>query len=98
MRMRWKREMIYIEKKAKGGYFNRLFDRENIHYTYVDSADDFEDTKGNIYITSQKTGLYTTALAQGNTDAVGIWWQMQWKAALLIAPTVSSRCILITIT
>jgi len=52
-----KRDDIY-RKKAKGGYFNRLFDRENIHYTYVDSADDLKIQKG-IFISHHKKQVCT---------------------------------------
>ncbi len=46
--------MIYLDKSCLGGNFQRIFDKKGIPYTIVSSDEEFEDSKKNIYITSQK--------------------------------------------
>jgi len=46
--------MIYLEKSCIKGSFHTLFEKKGIDYKLVLSEDEFEDSKKNIYITSQK--------------------------------------------
>ncbi|MGC8768220.1 SPL family radical SAM protein [Calditerrivibrio sp.] len=46
--------MIYLDKTCLGGNFHKIFERKGLQFEVVDGSDCFENSKKNIYITSQK--------------------------------------------